>query len=85
MPLMLMVICTFLLAIPLGYLLSWLLIHQLNVLAFGWTMELQWSWLPVVTLLLMSVGMVITTLLMALIKTRRELSGSIRRLSGGNG
>lgn len=85
MPLMLMVICTFLLAIPLGYILSWLLIHQLNVLAFGWTMELQWSWLPVVTLLLMSVGMVITTLLMALIKTRRELSGSIRRLSGGNG
>ena len=36
-------IVTLLLALPLGYLLAWVLIEKINILSFGWTMPLLWQ------------------------------------------
>ncbi|MBT5030830.1 MAG: ABC transporter permease [Proteobacteria bacterium] len=36
-------IVTLLLALPLGYLLAWVLIEKINILSFGWTMPLVWQ------------------------------------------
>ena len=83
-PLLLMVLCTLLLAIPLGYGLSWLLIHQLNVIAFGWTMPLVWSWQPVINLAALTAVIVLVTLTVALVRTRRNVSQAVRQMSGAS-
>ena len=82
LPLLLMLICTLLVAIPLGYALSWLLIHQLNVIAFGWTMPLIWSWQPVINLASLTTIIVGITLVVALLRTRRNIDQAVRQLSG---
>jgi len=41
LPTLLFVVAVWLLSLPLGTLLSWLLIHRVNLLAFGWTMSLR--------------------------------------------
>ena len=84
LPLLLMVLCTLLLAIPLGYVLSWLLIHQLNVIAFGWTMPLVWSWQPVIELAALTTIIVLATLTVALVRTRRNVNQAVRQMSGAS-
>ena len=37
-PIVLMTVAAMALALPLGIVLSWLLIHKINVISFGWTM-----------------------------------------------
>lgn len=82
-PLLLMIACTIVAAIPLGYILSWLLIHQLNVIAFGWTMDLLWDWQPIINLSLITFALVALTLIISLLRTRVTLSASVRQLGGG--
>lgn len=84
LPLLLMMLCTLLLAIPLGYALSWLLIHQLNVIAFGWTMPLVWSWQPVLNLSVLTTLIVAVTLSIALLRTRRSLDQAVRQITGAS-
>ena len=79
-----MVLCTLLLAIPLGYVLSWLLIHQLNVIAFGWTMPLVWSWQPIINLAALTAIIVLVTLTVALVRTRRNVNQAVRQMSGAS-
>ena len=83
-PLFLMVLLTLLLAIPLGYVLSWLLIHQLNVIAFGWTMPLIWSWQPIINLGALSAVVVGVTLILALAQMRRYINRAVREMSGAS-
>ncbi|MCP3687217.1 MAG: ABC transporter permease, partial [Gammaproteobacteria bacterium] len=45
-PILIFVSVTWLLAIPLGALLSWLLIHKLNIVSFGWSMPMLWEMAP---------------------------------------
>ena len=80
LPLGLIVLLTWLAAIPLGALLSWLLIHHLNVLAFGWTMPLQWQWAPAVRLGLLTALITVLTLGLGLWQVRRGLPSALRRL-----
>ena len=83
-PLFLTVLLTLLLAIPLGYVLSWLLIHQLNVIAFGWTMPLIWNWQPIINLAALSTVIVGVTLMLALVQTRRNINQAVRKMSGAS-
>ena len=84
LPLLLMVLCTLSLAIPLGYVLSWLLIHQLNVIAFGWTMPLVWSWQPIIYLAALTTAIVGVTLIVALVRTRRNVNQAVKQMSGAS-
>jgi len=68
-----------------GLLLSWLLIGKLNVIAFGWTMPLLWSWIPVTELALLTLFIVTLTLLVAALRVRQTLPDAIRELSGSLG
>ena len=52
-------IVTLLLALPLGYLLAWVLIEKINILSFGWTMPLLWQGLAVLN----TVGIALLVLL----------------------
>jgi len=45
-PLFIFVGIVWLLAIPLGALLSWILIHKLNIVSFGWSMPMRWQMAP---------------------------------------
>lgn len=79
-PLGLMITVTLALSLPLGFLLSWLLIHDLNVIAFGWTMPLRWSWLPALNLGLLTLGIVLVTLIIAVVQVRLRLPASLKLL-----
>ncbi|XOV89151.1 MAG: FtsX-like permease family protein [Pseudomonadota bacterium] len=85
LPIALMVLLTFLAALPLGYILSWLLIHKLNVIAFGWTMPLVWSWQPVVELVGMTLVIVFSTFALAVLRVRLALPVALRQLAGAGG
>ena len=81
-PLLLMVVVTGMLAIPLGWILSWMLVYKLNVVAFGWTMPLVWSWLPVMQLALITVMVVISALVIVALQVRRRLPVALKQLGG---
>lgn len=83
-PLVLMVALTGLAAIPLGAALSAILIYDLNVVAFGWSMPLTWSWSPVWVLAGMTVITVALTASLALWRVQRQMPSAVMRL-GGNG
>ena len=82
LPLAIIALLTWLASMPLGALLSWLLIHDLNVLAFGWTMALDWDWLPAIRLGLLTVGVVVAALAVSLWRLHRQLPEALRRLGG---
>ncbi|QYK04583.1 ABC transporter permease [Shewanella zhangzhouensis] len=46
---LLMVLATALLAVPVAWILAWLLIHKVILLSFGWSLTMDWQWLPVLT------------------------------------
>ncbi|MDB4151333.1 ABC transporter permease [Pseudomonadales bacterium] len=85
LPLLLMLAVTLLLALPLGFSLSWLLINKLNVIAFGWTMPLLWSWWPLAKLGILTLGIVLTTLTVSVVRVRQTLPTAIKQLAGDSG
>lgn len=80
LPLALLVALTGLAALPLGALLSALLVQDLNVLAFGWTMPLQWQWTPALRLALLTTAVLAITLLISLWQVRRRLPQALKQL-----
>ena len=54
LPLGISVLITWALSIPLGALLAWILIHDLNVLSFGWTMPMLLQYWPGLRLALLT-------------------------------
>ena len=79
-PLALFVTLTWLAAIPLGALLSWLLIHDLNVMSFGWSMPMLWSPTPALKLGLLSAGIVALVLAVVLSQLTRKLPQAMAQL-----
>ena len=82
-PLLLFVGITWLLSIPLGALLSWLLINKLNIMSFGWSMPMLWSFEPPLILALLSLALVGLTVLIAILRLRRRLPIALAELGGG--
>ncbi|PTY37355.1 hypothetical protein BGP77_08045 [Saccharospirillum sp. MSK14-1] len=80
LPLALLVALTGLAALPLGALLSSLLVHDLNVHAFGWTMPLQWQWPPALRLAALTAAVLGLTLLISLWQVRRRLPLALKQL-----
>jgi putative ABC transport system permease protein len=81
-PLTLMVLVTGMLAIPLGWVLSWMLVYKLNVVAFGWTMPLVWSWPPVVQLFFVTACVVAAAMAVVALQVRKRLPNAIKQLGG---
>ena len=82
-PLLLFVVITWLFSIPLGALLSWLLINKLNIMSFGWSMPMLWNATPALVLGLLSLGLVLLTVLVARIRLRRRLPMALSELGSG--
>lgn len=81
-PLALMVLVTGVLAIPLGWILSWMLVYKLNVVAFGWTMPLVWSWSPVMQLFFVTACVVAAAMGVVAVQVRKRLPDAIKQLGG---
>jgi putative ABC transport system permease protein len=79
-PLGLCVLITWALSIPLGTLLAWILIHDLNVLAFGWTMPLVWSFSPGLQLALLTAAVVAITFTITLLRVRYHMPDALKQL-----
>ena len=79
-PLLIFVGITWLLAIPLGALLSWLLIHKLNIVSFGWSMPMLWEMGPAWRLGLLVLLVVGFTLMLIMWQLRRRLPEALAKL-----
>ena len=78
----LLIFCTivWLLSIPLGALLSWILIDKLNIVSFGWSMPLLWEFTPALQLALV-VGVICgATLLLVAFQWRRQMPQALAQL-----
>jgi putative ABC transport system permease protein len=79
-PLLIFCAIVWLLSIPLGALLSWILIHKLNIISFGWSMPLLWEITPALRLALV-IGVICgLTLLLVAIQWRRQMPSALAQL-----
>ena len=79
-PLLIFCAIVWLLSIPLGALLSWILIHKLNIISFGWSMPLIWEMAPAMRLALV-VGLIcVLTLLLVAFQWRRRMPLALAQL-----
>ncbi len=79
-PLLVFCAIAWLVSIPLGTLLSWILIDKLNVVSFGWSMPLVWDltpafWLAGIVLLICA-----ATLLLVSMRWRRQMPQALAQL-----
>ena len=79
-PVLIFVTIVWILAIPLGALLSWILIHKLNIISFGWSMPMQWEMAPAWQLGLLVLAVVFITLLLAMLRLRHGLAEALAQL-----
>ena len=79
-PILIFVSIAWILAIPLGALLSWILIHKLNIVSFGWSMPMQWEMAPAWQLGLLVLAVVVITILLAMLQLRRRLPEALAEL-----
>ena len=79
-PLLIFCAIAWLLSIPLGALLSWVLIYKLNIISFGWSMPLVWEFTP--ALQLAGVVFIICglTLLLVSFQWRRKMPQALAQL-----
>jgi putative ABC transport system permease protein len=79
-PLLIFCSVVWLLSIPLGALLSWILIDKLNIISFGWSMPLLWQITPALQLALV-VGLIcLLTLLLVAFQWRRQMPLALAQL-----
>ena len=79
-PLLIFCGIVWLLSIPLGALLSWILINKLNIISFGWSMPLIWEFTPALQLALV-VGLIcVSTLLLVAFQWRRKMPLALAQL-----
>ncbi len=79
-PILIFVSIVWTLAIPLGALLSWILIHKLNIVSFGWSMPMQWEMAPAWQLGLLMLAVVFITIALAMLRLRRRLPEALAQL-----
>lgn len=80
LPLGIGLLLTWLLSIPLGTLLAGLLIYDLNVLSFGWTMPLIWRFEPAITLFWLTLVVAGTTFAISALQVRLRLPQALKHL-----
>jgi putative ABC transport system permease protein len=79
-PLLIFCAIVWLLSIPLGALLSWILIDKLNIISFGWSMPLIWEITPALWLALV-IGLICgLTLLLVAVQWRRRMPLALAQL-----
>jgi putative ABC transport system permease protein len=79
-PLVIFCAIVWLLSIPLGAVLSWILIHKLNIISFGWSMPLLWEITPALHLALV-IGLICgLTLLLVAFQWRRQMPQALAQL-----
>jgi putative ABC transport system permease protein len=59
-----------------------MLVYKLNVVAFGWTMPLVWSWWPVAGLSVVMLFVVAIALSVAALQVKRRLPEALKQLGG---
>jgi putative ABC transport system permease protein len=80
-PLVLFAFLSWLVALPLGALLSWILINRINIVSFGWSMPMQWEFQPALQLAgYLSLILIALMGLMAW-QWRRKISTALAQLS----
>ena len=79
-PIFIFVCIAWLMAIPLGALLSWLLIYKLNIVSFGWSMPMVWEMAPAWQLGGVILLVVSATLFVAGWQLRRRLPEALAQL-----
>ena len=79
-PLLVFCAIVWLLSIPLGALLSWILIHKLNIISFGWSMPLAWEIGPALQLAVVVLLICAVTLLSIAFQWRRQMSQALAQL-----
>jgi len=79
-PLMLFCALAWLLSIPLGALLSWILIHKINIISFGWSMPLVWKFAPAAQLAGVVMLVCVITLLLVAWQWRRRMPQALAQL-----
>jgi putative ABC transport system permease protein len=79
-PLLIFVFIAWLVAIPLGSVLSWILIHKLNIVSFGWSMPMLFEMEPAWQLGGLVLLIVIFTLVLSLIQLRTKLPTALAEL-----
>jgi putative ABC transport system permease protein len=79
-PLFIFCAIVWLLSIPLGALLSWILIDKLNIISFGWSMPLLWEIGPALQLAVV-IGLICAfTLLLVSFQWRRQMPLALAQL-----
>ncbi len=79
-PLLIFCAIVWLVSIPLGAILSWILIHKLNIISFGWSMPLIWEFTPALHLALV-IGLICgLTLLLVAFQWRRQMPQALAQL-----
>ena len=81
-PIILMTGVVMLLALPLGIALSWLLIHKINVISFGWTMPVVIDAEPISFLFLVVTTVVLSAFLLASTGQRAAVNSALKELAG---
>ena len=79
-PLFLFCTIVWLLSIPLGALLSWILIHKLNIISFGWSMPLLWEIGPAIRLAFIIFLVCSFTLLLVSFQWKRQMPQALAQL-----
>ena len=82
LPLAVCVFLTWALSLPLGALLAWILITDLNVLSFGWTMPMVLQLGPGLRLALLTAVVVAITALISFAQIRYRLPTMLKQLGG---
>ena len=80
LPLAIGVLLTWAMSIPLGAVLAWILIHDLNVLSFGWTMPMLVQAWPGLRLALLTFAVVAIIVLITLAQVRYRLRFAVKQL-----
>jgi putative ABC transport system permease protein len=79
-PLLIFCGMVWLLSIPLGALLSWILINKLNIISFGWSMPLIWKFAPALQLALVIGLICVSTLFLVAFQWRRQMPRALAQL-----
>ena len=79
-PLFIFSLVVWLFSIPLGALLSWILIDKLNVISFGWSMPLAWEIEPAVRMAVIVLLIIALTLLLVSFQWRRQLPKALAQM-----
>ena len=81
-PIVLMTALAMALALPLGIVLSWLLIHKINVISFGWTMPLIVATEPIVFLFIVVAVVVLAAFVLASMRQQAAVNKALKSLAG---